>query len=306
MQFLRRSPSGNHSLVRYVLGILIILTCYMLGQIPLSAVLLMKGAPVSDPGFMQNFQFSDYGIDNNTGFTLLLLMFVAAMLGLWFVVRAVHQRSFKQVMTASVEIRYSRIFLAFGFWLVLNVCLELLAWLGTGGSYSIGFDSASFPLLLLISLVLLPVQTSFEELFFRGYLMHGLAIISSKKWVPVVISSLAFGLMHIANPEIQEYGWLPMLLFYISAGVFLAYLAVQDQGLELSLGVHAATNFFGAVIVNYEGSVLQTDALFLAGKADAWLMLVAFWLMSLIFVSVASKKYQWPSWQSVLIGKITD
>ena len=38
-----------------------------------------------------------------------------------------------------------------------------------------------------------------EELFFRGLLLRGLEKVSSKKWVPMVVSSLAFGLMHWNN-----------------------------------------------------------------------------------------------------------
>lgn len=38
-----------------------------------------------------------------------------------------------------------------------------------------------------------------EELFFRGLLLRGLEKVSSKKWIPMVVSSLAFGLMHWNN-----------------------------------------------------------------------------------------------------------
>lgn len=38
-----------------------------------------------------------------------------------------------------------------------------------------------------------------EELFFRGLLYRGLQKASSKKWVPIVVSSVAFGLMHWNN-----------------------------------------------------------------------------------------------------------
>jgi membrane protease YdiL (CAAX protease family) len=38
-----------------------------------------------------------------------------------------------------------------------------------------------------------------EELFFRGILLRGLDKMFSKKWLPLVISSLAFGLMHWNN-----------------------------------------------------------------------------------------------------------
>ncbi len=38
-----------------------------------------------------------------------------------------------------------------------------------------------------------------EELFFRGILLRGLEKKFSKKWIPLVVSSLAFGLMHWNN-----------------------------------------------------------------------------------------------------------
>ncbi len=38
-----------------------------------------------------------------------------------------------------------------------------------------------------------------EELFFRGLLYRGLQKVSAKKWVPMFVSSLAFGLMHWNN-----------------------------------------------------------------------------------------------------------
>ncbi len=38
-----------------------------------------------------------------------------------------------------------------------------------------------------------------EELFFRGLLLRGLEKVSSKKWIPMAVSSLAFGLMHWNN-----------------------------------------------------------------------------------------------------------
>lgn len=38
-----------------------------------------------------------------------------------------------------------------------------------------------------------------EELFFRGILYRGLEKVSTKKWIPMLVSSLAFGLMHWNN-----------------------------------------------------------------------------------------------------------
>lgn len=50
-----------------------------------------------------------------------------------------------------------------------------------------------------------------EELFFRGLLLRGLEKATSKKWIPWVVSSLAFGLMHWNNVST-----LPTQITYVS------------------------------------------------------------------------------------------
>lgn len=72
------------------------------------------------------------------------------------------------------------------------------------GSYDLPKLAAHFIGLFLT--VALP-----EELFFRGILLKGLDRIFSKKWIPMAISSLAFGLMHWNNV-----GDLPTRIIYVS------------------------------------------------------------------------------------------
>lgn len=54
-----------------------------------------------------------------------------------------------------------------------------------------------------------------EELFFRGILLTGLEKVSSRKWIPAVVSSLAFGLMHWNNIS-----GLHMQITYVSLATF--------------------------------------------------------------------------------------
>lgn len=305
MEYLSRTPAGLHHAWRYILGVLLVFIFYSAGQLPFYAVLKFKGAPVDDPAFMANFSFVDYGIDSNVGFLLLLTMFVTGMIGLFISVVLLQKRSFVSLINPTGKIRYDRIIIGFLFWLSANGLLEMISYFADSENYTFQFQGNSFAILLLISLVVLPVQTAFEELFLRGYIMQGMAIWAGNKWIPALLSSTVFGLMHIANPEISEYGWQPMLLFYISAGFFLAYVAIQDQGLELSIGIHTATNFFAAVFVSYEGSVLQTNALFTSGKGDAWAMVVVFWVMAAAFLFWAGKKFQWTSPASFFHSRIS-
>ena len=54
-----------------------------------------------------------------------------------------------------------------------------------------------------------------------------------------------------------------MFGYYFISAVFLGFITVVDQGLEQAIGIHAATNIYGAVIVGYQGAILQTDCLWM-------------------------------------------
>ena len=79
------------------------------------------------------------------------------------------------------------------------------------------------------------------------------------KWVPLILTSSIFGLLHIANPEVDKIGNI-ILVYYIGTGFLLGIMTLMDEGLELSLGFHAANNLVGALLVTSDWSVFQTNA----------------------------------------------
>ena len=50
--------------------------------------------------------------------------------------------------------------------------------------------------------------------------MQGLGNIFKNRFFPLVFTSLAFGLLHIANPEVDKLGYF-IMIFYIGTGFFL-------------------------------------------------------------------------------------
>ena len=66
-----------------------------------------------------------------------------------------------------------------------------------------------------------------EELFFRGILLRGLDKLASKKWIPLVVSSIAFGLMHWNNVDD-----LSMQITYVFlatiAGLFYGWVYIKS------------------------------------------------------------------------------
>ena len=170
-------------------------------------------------------------------------------------------------------------------------------------NYVFQLNWSKFLPLLAIALFILPLQTSFEELMFRGYLLHGISLIAPYRWIPIIITSILFGLMHIFNPEIEKFGMGLMMSYYIGVGLLLAIVTVMDEGMEIALGIHAATNIYGATIVSFSGSALQTPTVYRIQELDAALMLAVGLALSVVFVVIVARKYGWSDW-SKLYGPI--
>jgi membrane protease YdiL (CAAX protease family) len=304
--FLSLGFKGLNDWWRYVLGVLIIAAFYIAGSIPLTIAQLVSMNQDTSIGndalkeFERTMDFSIFGIDKNVGFVLLISIFVFALFGLVLVVTYLHKKRMKEMITPLPQINFKKILFGFGLWMSLSLIMEFISYLMTPETYIFRFGASRFIPLLLISLFFLPIQTSFEELFFRSYLMQGMAFFSKNKWLPILLSSILFGFVHGANPEVAKYGFWTMQIYYIIAGLFLAIITVWDDGLELALGVHAATNIFGATLFTYEGCVLQTDSLFKTTEINPSLMTVAFVGASVVFIVICHKVYHWPSWHTLL------
>lgn len=82
-----------------------------------------------------------------------------------------------------------------------------------------------------------------EELLFRGYVLRNL---TDGLRLPgaIVISSVLFALVHLANPGASAASVTGITL----AGLMLAYGAVSTGQLWLSIGLHAGWNFFQALL----------------------------------------------------------
>jgi hypothetical protein len=153
---------------------------------------------------------------------------------------------------------------------------------------------------------MIPIQTSVEELVFRGYLMQGFANLLYNKWFPLVMTSIIFGVMHIANPEVQKLGYITMV-YYIGTGLFLGIITLMDDGMELSLGFHAANNLVGALLVTTDWSAFQTHSILKdvsepnAGMDIVIPLIIVYPILLLIF----SKLYGWTNWKEKLTGNLS-
>lgn len=235
----------------------------------------------------------------------LLAMGLFVVLG-W--TKLVHPQSITSLTTSRKKIDWSRIFTSFLVWGIITTVFTLVSvYYIEPEDYINNFDATKFLILLPLALLLVPLQTSFEEYLFRGYMMQGLGIWAKNRWVPLIITSVLFGLMHIANPEIGKIGHI-LLVYYIGTGFFLGIMTLMDEGLELALGFHAANNLFGVLLVTYDWGALQADAIFKnIAVVDGVVLseiLVPVFVIFPILLYAFSKIYKWTNWKEKLFGKV--
>ena len=281
--------------------ILLVAFAYIMGQWPLFIVAEqhirrsgISGKEVSS--FWSTMDFSMIGMSSNLAFGLQVIIFVVAMAGLYVGMKYFHRRSIVTIITGGKSIRWSKIFWAFGIWMGLTILGECIFYLIDPGNYSLQFNTRDFMILLLLVVVFIPIQASWEEMFVRGYLMQMFGLAFRSPWIALIITACIFGSMHLMNPEVRAFGLWIMMFYYISVGLFFGLLVILDDGLELAMGIHIATNVYASLFVSYEGSVLQTPAIFIMAKADVVAMTIVFFVSAGIFFALSYRKYGWGDW----------
>lgn len=97
-----------------------------------------------------------------------------------------------------------------------------------------------FKILQLFLLCLIIALT--EELLLRGYILKNL-IQSFNNYIALLVSSLLFSIMHLANPNISFVGFINIFI----AGILLGLCYIKTKKLWLVVGLHFSWNFFQSI-----------------------------------------------------------
>jgi len=247
--------------------------------------------------------------DPNLNLVFILLPFAGGLIFLLFTVKFLHKQSIRMLTTAREKIDWKRVWFAFIFWGIISSGMIMADYFLNPEGYINNFNLQPFLILCVIAIILVPLQTSFEEYFFRGYLMQGIGVIAKNKWVPLIITSTVFGLLHIANPEVEKLGYI-ILVYYIGTGFFLGITALMDEGLELSLGFHAANNLFTALLVTADWTAFQTHSVFkdISDPTQIGIgeTILPVFIIFPILLYIYSKKYKWTNWKDKLFGAVVE
>ena len=301
MKYLEQTTTENKRFVDYIKGLLIFIFFNFLGQIPLSLYIISQSDLVGEFTSHQDL-FSK--LPSNLTLFLILLPFAVVLPFIYLVVTRLHQRSFISLITPRDRVDYNKILFSFFLWGTVSALMVIFDYMMSPQDYDWNFKPLTFLILLFVSVVMIPLQTSTEELIFRGYLMQGFGVLFKNRLMPLLITSILFGLLHIWNPEIDKLG-IHLIWYYIGTGLFLGVITLMDEGLELALGFHAANNLVTALLVTASWTAFQTESLLidnsepLLGMELIITLVVIYPLLAIIF----AKKYKWKNWMAQLTNK---
>ena len=301
-KFLAQAYKGKTEIWRYAVGLVLAVFGSLLLAIPYNLAIANKvslgeadASRITDASYLYTL------MDSNMSLIYIMLPFVGGLFVLYLVVTKMHKLSWSSFTTSRPSIDYKRLLFSFLLWGGITALVTLLGFLINPNVVFWNFNAKSFGILFILSIVLIPIQTSFEEYLFRGYIMQALGVSTKTKWFPLLITSVVFGLLHYANPEVKELGY-GIMFFYVGTGLLLGIITLMDEGMELSLGFHMANNLITALLVTADWTAFQTAALFKDFSSPSLsFQLIAIVILYPLLLLVLAKKYKWKNWKSKLI-----
>ena len=284
----------------YILGSFILILFSTIGQIPLLFFVDYDSVSVDTTSVdLLNT------IPSNLRLFLLMISFVAVLPGIWLVVKKLHDLPLMSILSGRKNIDYNRILFSFCLWGAIISLMVITGYLISPDNYEINFKLKEFLILLIIAVCLIPIQTSVEEIVFRGYLMQGFGHWFNSRFMALFMSCSVFGILHITNPEVAQLGYGFIFVYFIGSFI-LGITVLMDDGLELVLGFHAANNIFIALLLTSDWTVLQTESV-LKDISDPTFGIYDILTGSILYPSVIyifAKKYSWTNWKEKIFSRV--
>ena len=217
----------------------------------------------------------------------------------------IQNNTLRILTTSRPKIDWNRVFFSFGLWSLITIVTTVVSYYASPEDFVLNFKPKEFAVFVVLALLFIPLQTSFEEYLFRAHMLQGLGLATKTRWIPLVVTSFLFGIMHIANPEVEKLG-LIIMFYYIGTGLFLGILTLMDEGLELALGFHAANNLVGALLITSDWSAFQTHSILKdVSEPNANIQIfIPILVIFPILLYIFAIKYKWSNWKEKLFGSI--
>lgn len=193
-----------------------------------------------------------------------LMMFIALFLGSKYILKT---KLSEMVSGYGKPVRYKQALAFGGVYLIFLIISSLLDF------RDIRIDPAplSEKLKYIIPVLLFtPMQACSEELFSRALparMIFKNNFVDQRlmdKILLCIVSGVIFTLPHLANPEVtMNPEFVSAIVYYFIWGALAMALGLYLDGFEVPITIHIVNNIYTALIVNYEGGAMPTNAIFL-------------------------------------------
>jgi membrane protease YdiL (CAAX protease family) len=245
----RASPPRPIELWRLLVGMLIIAACWL----GVSVLFVIAGSVASD-GNLETFG------QTRPGTLGLFATFAGIWLGVWLAMRFLHREPLRNLFGVGGRVATGDFWRGFATVVLTSLLSEVLIYL-VWPEFGRSPISLNNWLIYLIPVTLLClVQTSSEEVLFRGYLMRGLANRFRSPWIWALLPALAFLALHL-TPQMTLNDLL-LVLFTIGALTAALVAVVYVTGnLGAAFGMHMANNLFAFLLVSHQSDFGQFSLL---------------------------------------------
>jgi len=284
----------------------VLLASNTIGAIPLVVAMFIKSA--SDPDVINRLSTNPndlgaLGLGQDFGFFAMLFPFFIGLLAFVLLIRPLNGRDMKSVISGAGRFRWNRFLISALVYGILSAAYFFIYLKADPSNFRLNNTSSTLIPLILISLLCIPFQAAFEEVVFRGYMMQGFAVLARNRWMPLIMTSLLFGLMHSFNPEVEEFGFLTMMPQYVLFGLIFGIITILDDGIEAAIGAHAANNAFLCIMVTNRASALQTSAVYEQLNIYPWIEFAGLLVTGIVFILILKKVFGWGS-LLIVAGKV--
>lgn len=307
MNHLEASFSGKNSFWRYLIMIVAIFAATnSIGAIPILISIAARSA--ADPSVIEKLAIDPnnlgaLGIEPNTFLLMMIFPFIVGLIMFIILIKPLNYRSLLTIINGNNKFRWNRFFIAGIVWVVISALYLIINIKVDPSNFNLNNLSQTLLPLILISVFLIPFQASFEEILFRGYLMQGFTVLVRNRLFPLIMTSVLFGLMHVLNPEVKEFGFFTMMPQYMLFGVIFGIITVMDNGIEAAMGAHAANNAFLSIMVTHKSSTLQTPAVYEQMNIQPWAEFGMMLIMGLLIIVILKVTFKWNDF-SVLLSNV--
>jgi uncharacterized protein len=270
-QFIELARQGKNDWWRYLFG-LVLIGIVSFGVVMIGKMLIIRAV------YWSLVSHLTYDM---LRFALTLGVLASGLIGIFFAIRFMHARSFISLITPQTSINWKNIIKSFGIYFVLLAVTTFLDCLVNPSISEFRLNLGRFLIFAPAALILIPLNTTAQEVLFRGYLLQWIALATRNRTALVIASGVLFMLPHLGDPELAAGFWI-MAIYYFLVGAFLTAITLKSNSLEMAIGIHASQNLYSWLISNYSNSALNTDSTFYS-EVDPVSSLIRFVITAFVF-----------------------